>query len=202
MASQAAPEPAAREPEVPAPLAQMLATRRSPQPDSLVAPGPDRDAIDALVRIAMRVPDHGRLTPWRLILIGGENKARWLARLMEIAESREDAPKARVSARKLASAPLMAVLVASPIAGHKVPEWEQILSSGAVGMNLLNAAHALGYGAHWLTGWHAYDPRATELLGLEPHEKVAGVIAIGSVAAPAAERERPDPARRVQWLEV
>jgi nitroreductase len=177
-----------------------LEARRSTSPDALVAPGPSRDEIDRLVGVALRVPDHGRLGPWRLIMIAGEAKQRWIERLITLAEAREDAPKARVSTRKLAGPPLVVVVVSSVTAGHKVPEWEQQLSAGAVAMNLLNGAAALGYGANWLTGWHAYDPAATALLGLADHERVAGVVLIGSIAEPAPERERATPERVVSWL--
>lgn len=182
--------------------ADLLLSRRSTAPDSLVAPGPSRAEIDQLVSIAMRVPDHGRIGPWRLVLIADEAKARWLEKLFALAETREDAGKSRVTTKKLVAAPLVIVVVSAPVAGHKVPEWEQQLSAGAVGMNLLNGAAALGYGANWLTGWHAYDPDATALIGLGEGEKVAGVVLVGSVAEPAAERERADPARVVTWLEI
>lgn len=181
---------------------EMLATRRSPLPDALVAPGPDADESARLFEIALRVPDHGRLAPWRLIRIAGASKARWVERLMEIVEKREDAAKTRVSTRKLASAPLAVVVVSKATAGHKVPEWEQWLSAGAVCMNLVNGAHALGYGAQWLTGWHAYDENATALLGLADGEKVAGVILIGSVAEPAAPRPRVSVAEAVTDLDI
>jgi nitroreductase len=180
--------------------AALLERRRSTTPDALVAPGPTREEIDRLVGIALRVPDHGRLGPWRLVLIAGTAKERWLESLMELAEKREDAPKARVSTRKMATAPLVVAVVSAPIAGHKVPEWEQQLSAGAVAMNLLNGAAALGYGANWLTGWHAYDEDATALLGLAPHERVAGMVLIGSVAEPAPERERASAEKVVTWL--
>jgi nitroreductase len=177
-----------------------LEARRSTSPDALVAPGPSREEIDRLVGIALRVPDHGRLGPWRLVMIAGEAKQHWIEQLMTLAETREDAPKARVSTRKLASAPLIVAVISSITAGHKVPEWEQQLSAGAVAMNLLNGAAALGYGANWLTGWHAYDPAATALLGIAEHERVAGVVLIGSIAEPAPERERATPERVVSWL--
>jgi nitroreductase len=180
--------------------AALLERRRSTTPDALVAPGPTREEIDRLVGIALRVPDHGRLGPWRLVLIAGTAKERWLESLMALAEKREDAPKARVSTRKMATAPLVVAVVSAPIAGHKVPEWEQQLSAGAVAMNLLNGAAALGYGANWLTGWHAYDEDATALLGLAPHERVAGMVLIGSVAEPAPERERASAEKVVTWL--
>ena len=183
-------------------MVDRLATRRSPSPDLLTGPGPSREEIDQILSIAVRVPDHGRLTPWRLIAIAGDAKEHLYDKLMALAEAREDAPKARVTLKKLAGAPLLVAVVSAPIAGHKVPEWEQVLSAGAVGMNLLNAAASLGYGGNWLTGWYAYDPAAQALLGIDAHEKVAGVIPIGSVAGATAERERPDMARIVTWLDA
>lgn len=183
-------------------LVTVLATRRSTMPDMLVAPGPSQAELDQLLTIALRVPDHGRLAPWRIILIEGESKERWIEQLLALAETREDAAKSRVSTRKLASAPLVAAVISSPTPGHKVPEWEQELSAGALTMNLLNGAAVLGYGANWLTGWHAYDPRAMELLKLGPGEKIAGVVLIGSIAERAMERDRMTPDRVVSRLEL
>jgi nitroreductase len=180
--------------------ADRLVLRRSPMPDALVGPGPSREEVDRLVEIALRVPDHGRLSPWRLVLVAGEAKDRWVEQLLALADAREDAPKVRVSTRKLASAPLIVVVVSAAIPGHKVPEWEQHLSAGAVCMNLLNGAHALGYGANWLTGWHAYDAQATALLGLEEGQKVAGVVLIGSIAEEAPPRPRAKAEDVARWL--
>lgn len=181
-------------------LDTLLASRRSPQPDKLIAPGPTEAEIDRLVEIALRVPDHGRLAPWRLILIAGEAKERWVTQLLDLAEAREDAPKARVSTRKLSSAPLVVVVASSAIAGHKVPEWEQWLSAGAVCMNVVNGAHALGYGANWLTGWHAYDDIAKGLLGLTADQKIAGVILVGSIGEASTERPRSSANDVARWL--
>lgn len=183
-------------------FAASLAARRSPMPDALVAPGPGRAEIDRLVEIALRVPDHGRLGPWRLILIAGDAKKRWVDRLMTLAEAREDTAKVRVSTRKLSSAPLAVVVVSAAISGHKVPEWEQWLSAGAVCMNILNGAHAMGYGGQWLTGWHAYDPQATSMLGLDEGQKVAGVILIGTIAEAAPERQRASADSVARWLDI
>jgi len=177
----------------PVSASELLASRRSPMPDALVAPGPGPEEIERLVEIGVRVPDHGRLSPWRLLLLSGDTKQRWVERLLQLADARDDAAKTRVSTRKLASAPLAIVVLSAAVQGHKVPEWEQWLSAGAVCMNLLNGAHALGYGAQWLTGWHAYDPQATALLGVGENEKVAGVILIGSIAEAAPPRPRPSP---------
>lgn len=182
--------------------ARLLETRRSPAPDMLVEPGPSPEELSRILTIALRVPDHGRLAPWRLILIAGEAKKRWLERLLAIAETRPDAAKARVSARKLQSAPLVVAVVSAPIAEHKIPEWEQQLSAGALAMNLLNGVAALGYGANWLTGWHAYDPQATALLDLREKERIAAMVAIGSVSQPAPERERATQDRVVSRLEL
>lgn len=170
-------------------------------PNALVAPGPSRAEIDQLLEIALRVPDHGRLGPWRLIVISGAAKDRWVERLMALAELREDAAKVRVSTRKLVTAPLVMVVVSAPLIGHKVPEWEQILSAGAVCMNILNGAHAMGYGGQWLTGWYAYDPQATALLDLGENDKIAGVILLGTIAEQAPERERASVGAVVRWLD-
>ncbi|MES2495759.1 MAG: nitroreductase [Pseudomonadota bacterium] len=186
----------------PVPASELLAKRRSPMPDALVGPGPSPEEIEQLIEIGLRVPDHGRLAPWRLLLLSGENKTRWTDRLLELADARDDAAKVRVSTRKLVPAPLAIVVLSSAIPGHKVPEWEQWLSTGAVCMNLLNGAHALGYGAQWLTGWHAYDPNATALLGIREHEKEAGVILVGTVAEPAPPRPRPNPQDIASWPEI
>ncbi len=183
-------------------LADRLVSRRSPMPDALVSPGPTSNEVDQIMDIALRVPDHGRLAPWRVILIAGAAKTKWVSKLMDIANARPDAPKVRVSTRKLASAPLAAVVVSAAIKEHKVPEWEQWLSTGAVCMNLVNGAHALGYGAQWLTGWHAYDPQATALLNLGEGEKVAGVILVGSIAESAPERPRAGRDSVVRWLDI
>lgn len=182
-------------------LSQIMVTRRSPMPDALIGPGPDHAEIEQLIEIGLRVPDHGRLGPWRLIMINGSAKQRWVDRLMALAEAREDAAKVRVSTRKLASSPLAIVVVSAPVVGHKVPEWEQTLSAGAVCMNILNGAHAMGFGGQWLTGWHAYDSQATALLGLGEGEKVAGVILIGSISEPAPERQRASAESVVRWLD-
>jgi len=180
----------------------LLATRRSSSPDLLGLPGPNAAELAQLIDIGLRVPDHGRLSPWRLIVIQGEAKERWLAQLATIAERRDDAPKARVTARKLQAAPLAIVVVSSPIPDHKVPEWEQMLSAGAVSMNLLNGAAALGFGANWLTGWHAYDEDARKLLSLGADEKVAGVVIVGTAAEPTKERERARADQVVSWLDA
>lgn len=170
----------------------LLARRRSASAAALGPPGPSPAEVELLLRLAVRVPDHGKLAPWRFILLEGPDKAAWAERLGAIARGRRDADKATAALAK-ASAPPLAVVVVSRATLHpKIPEWEQVLSAGAVCLNLLLAAQALGYGANWITDWYGYDPGALALLGVAPAERVAGHIYIGAPAAPPLERARPD----------
>jgi nitroreductase len=177
---------------------RFLALRRSASALTLEAPGPSAAQVDDLIRIAARAPDHGKLAPWRFILLDTEDKAVFAARLEAIASARED--KVLVAKLgKLKVPPLAIVVVSQPKPGA-IPEWEQILSAGAVCAHLLDAALAQGFGANWITDWYSYDPDATALLGLAPHERVAGVILIGTPREPPLERERPDPGSLVtRW---
>lgn len=168
-----------------------LAQRRSASASTLTLPGPDRSTLDDLLRLAARVSDHGKLFPWRFIVLEGEAKARFAERLAAIAAERPDAEKATSALVKLTTPPL-AVAVVSHITGDKIPEWEQILSAGAVCSTLVNAASAAGFGANWITDWYAYDPKACALLGLVPSERVAGLVYIGTAKDAPLERVRPD----------
>ena len=168
-----------------------LATRRSARPRDLVAPGPSAAQLDAMLRIASRTPDHGKLVPWRFVLI--EDRAAF-ADLLE----RGCTDEAECHAAKIAKfrdkaywAPALVALMARPVAGHKIPEWEQRLTVGAVGMNLLHAVHAAGFVGGWITGAQARMPALVEGL-CEPGEDIAGFFYIGTPAAPLEERERPD----------
>ena len=168
-----------------------LTRRRSASALSLAAPGPSVDEVRTLLTIAARVPDHGKLAPWRFILFSGEAKARFVAGLEAIAAGRVDGGKLHAKLAKLRTPPLTIAVISRHLEGD-IPEWEQRLSAGAVCMNLVTAAQATGYGANWITDWYAYDPEALALLGLGPGEKVAGYIFMGTPASPAQERERPD----------
>ncbi|MDP8916097.1 MAG: nitroreductase [Pseudomonadota bacterium] len=170
----------------------LLARRRSASAITLGPPGPDPAQLDDLLRIAARVPDHGKLAPWRFILLGGEDKAAFVARLGAIAQSRPDAEKAAAALAKASAPPVAVVVVSRPVPSLKIPEWEQVLSAGAVAMNLLLAAQAMGFGANWITDWYSEDPRTTALLGLGAGERVAGFVYIGTPAAHPQERVRPD----------
>jgi nitroreductase len=166
-----------------------LALRRSASAVTLAEPAPDADELDGLLRLATRVPDHGKLSPWRFVLLRGEDKAAFAARLEALAKGRGDA-RAVAKLAKLKAPPLGVAVISSP-RDSEIPQWEQVLSAGAVCVNLLYAAQALGYGANWITDWYAYDTDAQAILGLSAGEQVAGFIFIGTPREPPQERERP-----------
>ena len=177
-----------------------LATRRSTSAVTLTEPAPSPDELDALIGLAARVPDHGKLAPWRFVILQGAAKGRFAARLEAIALARHDQTAAAKLA-KLKIPPLCVAVIASPRPAA-IPDWEQLLSAGAVCANLLYATLAAGYGANWITDWYAYDPDATALLGLTPAEKVAGFLLIGTAREAPMERERPDVAALItHWQE-
>lgn len=174
------------------PLA-VLEQRLSVPSRQLGGPGPDAAQIDALLSAAIRVPDHGRLTPFRLLLVRGDARARLGAEIAAIHARREpDAPAAALAKDRdrFNAAPLVVVVIARTTAGHKVPLQEQLLSAGCVAYNLLFGAQALGFGAQWLTGWAAYDADVMRLLGLAGNESVVGFVHVGSVREPALEHAR------------
>jgi len=175
-----------------------LARRRSSSAVTLAAPGPSADELDQLLRLAARTPDHGKLSPWRFVVLEGEGKARFAAALEALAEGRGDVRSA-AKLVKLKTPPLGVAVVFHPVVGE-IPEWEQQLSAGAVCTTLLYAALAMGYGANWITDWYAYDQEARAILGLTPEERVAGFVFMGTAKEPPLERERPDIARLVtRW---
>ncbi len=179
-----------------------LAARGSVPARLLGAPGPDAQQRRWLLELALRVPDHGALTPWRLISLEGEDKLRFGERLAARAQARNPqlpAEKQEKERLRYTYAPWVLVVVARIDADHpKIPAQEQMLSAGCVAYNLLLGAQALGYGAQWLTGWAAYDEQVAALLGLAAGERVVGFVHIGSVTATPAPRPRPDPAPRVR----
>jgi nitroreductase len=168
-----------------------LALRRSSSALTLTAPGPSESEIEDLMTLAARVPDHGKLFPWRFIVIEGEAKDTFARKLEAIAARRPDAPKATAALGKLTTPPLC-IAVVSRVTDGKIPEWEQQLSSGAACMTLLLAADAAGYGANWITDWYAYDEEARALLSLQPGERIAGYVHIGTPTEAPKERVRPD----------
>jgi nitroreductase len=173
------------------PVLDFLALRRSASAGVLRAPAPDADQLNDLLRLAARVPDHGKLAPWRFILLEGEAKARFVQGVEAIAEGWSDADKRKAALFKLKTPPLSVVVVSRHIEGN-IPEWEQRLSAGAVCMTLQIAAQAMGFGANWITDWYAFDPKVDALLGLTEGEKIAGYMHIGTAEEPPQERVRPD----------
>ena len=173
---------------------QLLKTRRSVKPMELTGPAPSEAEIDTLLGIASRVPDHGKLTPWRFIVFEGDAR---LAAGETIADAfRADRPDAtpeqiEFERQRLARAPLVIAVVSRAGPHVKIPEWEQQLSAGASAMSLVLAAHAMGYAASWITEWYAYDRRVLDALGLAPNERIAGFVHIGRPAKPPEDRERP-----------
>jgi len=190
------PLPAAPLPEVLA----FLARRRSTAALTLRAPGPTPLELDELLQLAVRVPDHGKLGPWRFVILDGEAKAAYAARLEEIAASRPDGAKCVVKLGKLKTPP-MGVAVVSHVTHGEIPDWEQVLSAGAVCTTLLYAATAMGYGANWITDWYAYDENARAALGLSATEQIAGFVFIGTPAEIPLERVRAELAPRVSRYE-
>lgn len=178
-----------------------LKQRRSAPAQALAAPGPTQDQLTKLVEIAARTPDHGKLFPWRFVLIDGAAKSKLVHELKPLAEHQPDPVKAATVLAKLANPPVTVLVISAPIEGHKVPVWEQQLSAGAVCMNLEHAADAMGFSASWITDWYAYDPAARPLLGLADGEQVAGFIHIGTLNEPPLERPRPDMALIVSRLD-
>jgi len=168
-----------------------LAVRRSASASTLRAPAPDSTQLRDLLRLAARAPDHGKLNPWRFIILDGEAKARFAEGLDSIAEKAPDREKRKGALFKLKVPPLAVVVVSRFIDG-KIPEWEQRMSSAAVCTILTIAAQAMGFGANWITDWYAYDDEAFALLGLGEGEKVTGFIYLGTTDEAPQERVRPD----------
>jgi nitroreductase len=174
----------------------LLRQRRSTPSRLLGPPGPDRAQLRELLECAVRVPDHGKLVPWRFLEIAGPAQLALGEFLAARSLERDPAAPAAVLEKdrlRFSHAPLIVTVIARLTPGHKVPEQEQLLSGGAVCLQLLQAAAALGFGAQWLTGWPAYDPAVGARLGLSGNERVLGFIHIGSARELAPERERPDP---------
>ena len=170
----------------------LLETRRSGRPREMVAPGPSEAELERILGIAARVPDHGKLFPWRFVTVAADQRESLAALLAEALPEHdpEAGPVHRQKALEFAhQAPCLVVLVAAPVSDHKIPLWEQQLSCGAAGMNLLLAAHAFGYVGGWITGWAAYS-EAVRAAFCGPGERIAGFIFLGSPGVPLQERPR------------
>lgn len=172
----------------------LLARRRSTKVVHFTEPGPNGQQLDALLRLAARVPDHGKLGPWRFVVIESDGRARAGEALASISA---DAASAEIARQTFLRAPVCVMVVSTAAPHAKIPEWEQQLSAGAVCYALLIAAHAMGFGGCWLTGWAVYDSRARAALGLAEHERVAGFIHLGTPTETPTERVRADWRERV-----
>ena len=173
---------------------ELLKIRRSVKPREMTGPGPSPAELETILSIAARVPDHGKLTPWRFIVFEGEGRLRAgevIAKVFAQKNPQAAATEIDVEKRRLADAPLVIGVVSLTKAHPKVPPWEQELSVGASAMNIVTAAAALGYGACWLTGWFAFDRDVLGGLGLKADEKLAGFIHIGTASKPSEDRPRP-----------
>ncbi len=183
---------------------QALLSRRSVLANNMIEPGPSAEEVSTILRAAHRVPDHGKIGPWRFIIFKGDARAAFSnvlkARTQEIDPGASE-KLLKFEAERFLRAPLVIAVISSPIE-HKVPAWEQVLSAGAACQNMLLASQALGYSAQWLTEWYAYDEKIRSHLKLNDSEKVAGFIYIGTAAEKPKERARPDLSERVSYWEA
>lgn len=176
-------------------LKSYLETRRSIPAFQMSEPGPSRDEIVEMLKLASRVPDHGKLAPWRFIVYAGDVRERISLELADIAMARKpDMADDMIAVEKsrLTRAPVVIAVVSRAAPHVKIPEWEQVMSAGAVCLNLVMAANALGYASNWLTEWFAFDDDAYGVLGIGDGEKVSGFIHIGTPKMHPGERPRPE----------
>jgi nitroreductase len=182
----------------------LLLKRRSAKPAMLGEPGPDADQLTTILTVAARVPDHKKLVPWRFIVFEGEARAAFGEVLLKActAEAREPPSAARLETERtrLLRAPTVVAVVSRVTANPAAPEWEQVLSCGAVCQNLCLAANAMGFDTCWITEWYSYSPAVRTALVLAEGEKVAGFVYIGTATEQQSDRERPDLAKIVsRW---
>ena len=175
----------------------LLKRRRSTVANNMSEPGPSADQLSELLAMATRVPDHGKLAPWRFIVFQGDTRASFGNILRKVfAVSNPDAPEDLLDfeEKRFTRAPIVLAVISSVTEKHKIPLWEQQLSAGAVCQTLLIAANAMGFAAQWISEWYAYDQMIKDTLGLKSGEHVAGWIYLGTATENPRERVRPDPA--------
>lgn len=173
----------------------LLANRRSTLARHLTTPGPGKSELDDLLRLAARVPDHGRLGPWRFIVFTGDARVRFgeeLARIVQTQVPAAEEKRLGLERGRLTRAPVVVCVVSNVTYGHKIPVWEQELSAGAVCQNMLIAAHAMGYAGQWVTEWCSANLQVDAVLGLGRNERIAGFIYLGTASVEPTERPRPD----------
>jgi nitroreductase len=172
----------------------LLKRRRSAPPAIMTGPGPTHEELTTILTVAARVPDHGKLVPWRFVVFEGDARLKAgaaIASAFKADHHEANAEQVEFERRRLARAPLVVAVVSRAAPHVKIPEWEQVLSAGAAAMNLVHAAHALGFAASWITEWYAYDRRVLDALGLAPHERIVGFVHVGRPARGSEERNRP-----------
>ncbi len=180
---------------------ERISSRRSVKAMDLEEPGPDTESLNSILDSALRVPDHGKLGPWRLVIFQHDDRAafgdilaaRWQALYPDANEA-----QIRFEQQRFLRAPAVIAVISERQAGHKIPEWEQILSAGAVCQNLLVAASLAGFAAQWLTEWYTYDEYIQSLFNIGDHEDIAGFVYLGSANKKPDERARPDNQTRIQ----
>jgi nitroreductase len=173
----------------------LLLSRRSGSAKAMTGPGPNPAELRQILAAGARVPDHGKLAPWRFILFEGEARTRFGEMLVEVLLADEPgANEVRIDMERgrFLRAPLVVAVVSRVVENPKAPEWEQVLSAGAACQNMLIAAHSLGYVGNWISEWYGFDRRVLERLGLAANERIAGYLYFGQSAAPLEERPRPD----------
>ena len=183
-------------------LIAYLKTRRSMPAFQMKEPGPSREEIEEILTLASRVPDHGKLAPWRFIVISGDERQRMSLALSRIARAEKPdlgEEMIKVEETRFTRAPVVVAVVSRAAPHVKIPEWEQLMSAGAVCLNIVISANALGDVSNWLTEWMAYNEKAYEIIGLAPGEKIAGFVHIGSTDFPVTDRPRPDLEEIVTW---
>lgn len=183
-------------------MLELLLKRRSVSAKDMHAPGPSPEQLQQLLKAAHRVPDHGKLGPWRFVVFEGNARAQFGQKLAAIFH--KDNPDAsdkllNFQADLLNRAPLVIAVISTAAPHIKIPEWEQVLSAGAACQNLLVAAHAMGYGAQWLTEWYSYHAEVKQLLDADEDHQIAGFIYIGSYDSSPDERVRPPLEERVTY---
>jgi nitroreductase len=206
IAPSSLPKPPQELDALPAPVAdksllEMLALRRSIKVAHLAQPGPDHATLTAILQIGARVPDHGKLGPWRFIILAGDDRRAYgdlVAGLLKQRMPMIDAEHLELEADRFARAPVVIGVVSTAAPHAKIPEWEQVLSVGAVCHNIMLVARGFGFGSVWLSEWTAYDNEALALLGLNETEKLAGFIYLGTTTEAPVERPRPDALTRIK----
>ncbi|MCZ7893992.1 nitroreductase [Agrobacterium salinitolerans] len=184
-------------------LLDYLKVRRSTPALQLAEPGPSKTEIEEILRLAVRVPDHGKLAPWRFVVYRGEERVRMGETALRIALEKNpelDLQQQEAERTRFTRAPVVIAVISTAKPHFKIPEWEQVMSAGAVCLNLIFAANASGFAANWLTEWLAFDSAFLTEIEVGAEEKVAGFIHIGSTTFPPVERPRPELADVVTWV--